>query len=119
MTSPSGAVPLVGFSTGALTRGRVDDGVRRAAAVTAPEGSLIELSALHGDELDSVLAARVAPAVSRFARVSVHAPIKGPVPDADQFVATLAGLGCGVVCHPDAVVAHSGGNLAVFTGLGP
>ena len=113
------SAPLVGFSTGALARGEVARGVGLAAAAATPDSSTIELSALHGSELNSVSAAARTPAVARFARVSVHAPIKGPVPAAVELTAQLAALGCDIVCHPDAMLAHSSGELQRFSELGP
>lgn len=91
---------------------------RPAASFAAPVGGrLVELSALHADELDSVLAAAASDLSGRFERVSIHAPVKGLAPPAELLVARLDATGRDVVAHPDAMVAQSGGDVEVFAAL--
>lgn len=89
---------LVGMSTGALTTG---DPAPAVATILAAGADVIELSALHEQELPHVEAlVRDEAAVGGLPH-AVHAPVKGrQLPEGD-LVARLAALDVPVVAHPD------------------
>lgn len=94
----------VGFSTGALHYTNLDLALDVSHTLSRP---LVELSALHEDELPAVEACldedrRTGP-LRAFDRVSVHAPIKGRALPESELVARLVATGGDVVMHPDVI----------------
>lgn len=96
-------IPLIGFSTGALSLGDFAAGVR---IVRDLQLNAIELSALRESELPSLIKSLDSLQLDSFEYVSVHAPsryLPGGESKAAKLLEEPANRGWPIVIHPDAI----------------
>lgn len=91
----------IGFSTGAVARGRFREALE---ILGAHEVDAVELSALRMEELAPLISALPALELAHFRYVSVHAPSRfGPEeePYVVEMLRSAADMGFPIVVHPD------------------
>jgi hypothetical protein len=97
-------VRAIGFSTGAIARGRFEEAL---ALLRGTRADAVELSALRLDELDPLISRLSSLDLRQFCHVSVHAPSRFGRDEEPHVVAQLqqaCAHGLDVVVHPDAML---------------